>query len=399
LNAAYFECFSGISGDMILGALFDLGLDRDKWAAEMSRLNLSESPEYLITREMRGAISAHGFEVRAKKQENIVRRFEDAKKILENSSLSDDIKEKSVNSFRRLLACEAKIHNMDIDHVHLHEISGLDTIIDVVGTYVAMEMLGIEFVASSPVNVGSGTVETQHGTLPVPAPATVMLLEGASVYSSGSGELTTPTGALLITELASAFGEMPLMTIRNSGYGAGRNNGTGRPNVLRIITGELQQPESTGPAELIYNISTNIDDMEPRAIGYLLEKIIDAGALDAFIQPVYMKKSRPGFVLSVLCENDFVNSAVEMILKETSTLGVRILPTPRICVRRENKTIETEFGPINVKLAYHRDEILRINPEYEDCAAAARETGRPVMDIIDKAKNIAVETLINKNKD
>jgi pyridinium-3,5-bisthiocarboxylic acid mononucleotide nickel chelatase len=391
MKTIYFDCFSGASGDMILGALFDLGLSLPDWRSEMEKLGLGNSAISTTAPVSRGGIRATRFSVECNEISAPPRLLADILSIIENSTLEADIKERSSNAFRRLAACESEIHGKNIDEVHFHELSGLDTIVDIVGTFVAFKMLGIAYAASSAVNVGSGVIECAHGLLPVPAPATAKLLAGVPVYSRSEGELTTPTGALLITELSSAFGDMPDMTVGKIGYGAGAAERK-LPNLLRVFLCEPRAAASIRGGQVLYHLATNIDDIDPRAIGYLLERILEEGALDAYMQPAYMKKNRPGVIFNVLCEAAFVSRAIDMILSETSTLGVRVLPTPRICIDRRAETIETEFGPIGVKLALIDGQVRRANPEYEDCAAAARKTGVPLMKIIDTVRAEAVRT-------
>ncbi len=394
MKIAYFDCFSGVSGDMLLASLFDAGLNIELWKDEMGKLFLCEEPEYIVEKVTRGGISATSFEVVEKEKTHLERKLSDILSVLEKSGLDDQTKERASNIFRRLASCEAEIHRTDISEVHFHELSGLDTIVDVVGCLTAIKLLGVEHVIASPINVGSGFVECAHGVLPVPAPATAKLLTGYPVYSRFEGELTTPTGALLITEIASSFGEMPQMVIDSIGCGGGREL-EGHPNVLRVFIGQAVEQAGADSNDVVYHISTNIDDMDPRVIGWLLEKEMEEGALDVYIEPVYMKKNRPGNVINVICNSDFVERAIELILTETTTLGVRIVPVQRFCLERRFEKVATEYGEVNVKLVVSGGKVMRANPEYEDCARIARESGVPIIKIIEESKKIADAIFVN----
>ncbi|MFA6448563.1 MAG: nickel pincer cofactor biosynthesis protein LarC [bacterium] len=394
MRIIYFDCFSGISGDMLLAALFDAGLSFQAWSAEMDKLALDENPRFSLEKVSRGGISATLFNIECQNDGHHERKLDDMLRILDRGSIDPDIKERSANAFRRLAACEAEIHGRDIADVHFHELSGLDTIVDIVGAFTAVKLLGADAAASSPVNVGSGIVECAHGILPVPAPATAKLLEGVPIYSRFEKELTTPTGALLLTELTRSFGDLPLMTVESIGYGAGGEK-RHQPNVLRVIIGDVHAAEEINSQEIIHHVSTNIDDTDPRAVGYLLERVLEEGALDAYIEPIFMKKNRPGVVFNVLCGAEFVGKAIDMILSETMSLGVRVVPTPRMCINRRNEIIETPFGPIKVKLAIINGSVRRANPEYEDCARAARETGRPLIEVLETVRRVAETAFVS----
>ncbi|HOX29202.1 MAG TPA: nickel pincer cofactor biosynthesis protein LarC [bacterium] len=395
----YFDCFSGISGDMILGALFDLGLHFSRWAAEMEKLRLPDASFEPPEKTSRAGLTATRFNPESAVRDSghkHERRLDDILKIIAESGIDEDTKDRASAAFRRLALCEARIHGKKVQDVHFHELSGLDTIIDIVGAFVGIKMLGVEAFAASAVNVGSGTVNTAHGVLPVPAPATAALLEGAPVYSRFEGELTTPTGALLLTELTSNFGDIPLMALRASGFGAGGSDKE-HPNVLRVLLGESAAPVGAGVAgktDILYTVSTNVDDTEPRALGYLLERALELGAMDAWFEPVFMKKNRPGVVINILCNSELMDRAADLVIRETSTLGVRISPTPRICLDRRMEIVDTVFGPIRVKLALRDGRALRANPEYEDCARAARASGLPLQQVIDTARRIAEDRFV-----
>jgi len=373
---------------MILAALLDAGLPFSDFTAEIEKIGLPEQPRLKVQRVIRGGVSASLFSVETENSPHCTRNLGDMLRILDGAKIDPDVRERAANAFRRIATCEAGIHGVSVDSIHFHELSGLDTIIDIVGVFAAVKLLGVDSVVASPVNVGSGVIECAHGILPVPAPATAKLLEGVPVFSRFNGELTTPTGALLLTELACSFGDMPLMTVGSIGHGAGYKE-LMHPNILRAFIGEQQKPTEMHGQGVVYHISTNIDDTEPRILGYLLERELEEGALDAYYEPVIMKKSRPGFVFNVLCNADTVQKAVDLIMSETGTLGVRIQTIPRFCIERRIETVDTVFGKIRVKLAITGGAVRSANPEYEDCALAARKKGKPLYIIIETAREAA----------
>lgn len=378
---------------MLLGALFDLGVDFAAWQEEIRKLGLEEGPGCESAQVRRRGIAGRSFRV-VETGGGPARRLEDIRRIVGGSALEAGIKEKTLAAFERLAECEGAVHGRPPAEIHFHELSGLDTIVDIAGAFIALDMLGAVTVYSSPVNVGAGFVEMSHGTLPVPAPATARLLEGAAVYSRFDGELTTPTGALLITQLAAGFGPMPEMTLRRVGCGAGGTDFP-HPNILRAFLGRPssggESPGGPAASGEIFHLSTNIDDMDPRICGYVCERLLDMGALDVYTEPVYMKKNRPGFVLNVLCGPEMMSRAIEFIIRETTTLGVRYRRVRRVCADRRIETVETEYGPLRVKLGYMSGGLVNANPEYEDCAAAARSSGAPLADVMEAARRAAAD--------
>ncbi len=384
----YFDCSFGVSGDMILGALFDLGVDFDGWLDEMKKLGLEEGPECETREVRRHGIRGCSFRVNGcEGGGGPARRLDDVEKIIGGCDLDEVIKAKTIAAFERLAACEGEIHGKPTREIQFHELSGLDTIVDIAGTHVALEMLGVDAVHSSPVNVGTGFVEMRHGVLPVPAPAAAKLLEGAPVFSRFEGELTTPTGALLITQLAADFGPIPAMTLLRVGHGAGASD-FGHPNILRAFVGEAAGPVRAGLEEIMH-IATNIDDMDPRVCGYVCERLLAAGAMDVYTEPIYMKKNRPGFILNVLCAPGMLGDVADYIMRETSTLGVRFQRVSRLCAERETVSVETAHGTVRVKLGRLNDELINVNPEYEDCAEIARENNIPLADVMETARRAA----------
>ncbi len=274
---------------------------------------------------------------------------------------------------------EAAIHGTALEQVHLHEVGAVDSIIDVVGSVFALEMLGVDRVISSPLNVGGGTVRCSHGVYPVPAPATLMLLEGAPVYAGAPQvELVTPTGALLVTDYASEFGDMPLMRIRKTGYGAGARDFADTPNVLRVILGDADAPRSL---HSIVVIEAEIDDMNPQIFGVLMDRLLGEGALDVFYTPIQMKKSRPGTLLTVIASPDARERLAGTIFRETTTIGVRYQPMQRECLERSMVTVQTPLGAVRIKLARRNGDILNAAPEFDDCVRLAREHDVPAKEV------------------
>ncbi len=295
--------------------------------------------------------------------------------------ISPSAKSKTAKALTRIATVEAAIHGKPVDEVHFHELSGIDTIVDVAGAFIALDIMGFDKVICAPVNVGTGTVECAHGIMPVPAPATAALLAGCPVYAQFDGEMTTPTGALIVTETACSFGPMPGMNIVTIGYGAGGRE-CAHANVLRLFSGTDGAKASNDLPDSVYIASANIDDMDPRVCGYLMERLFRGGALDVFIQPVQMKKNRPGITFSVMCDAAFLPVAVDMLMKETPTLGVRVNECARYCAERKIEVIETTLGPLRVKIAEWEGKVLRVSPEFDDCARLARRAGIPVADIV-----------------
>lgn len=374
MKTAYFDCFSGISGNMVLGALIDLGLEPDLLHASLASM-VEEEFRLEAKRVKKGPIEACHLEV--KSDEERIRQLPEILEALDGSALKPEVKETCRRTFIRMVEAEARIHGGTVQDVHLHEIGELDTLVDVAGSLAGLDMLGIEKVVSSPVNLGKGMIKCKHGTVPVPAPITAELMKGASAYSGEvEGELTTPTGAAIITALAERFGSMPLMKLTGTGYGAGTMD-LAVPNVLRVLVGEVPEADLVGMQEVAL-LETNIDDMNPQLYEPLMEDLFQWGALDAFLTPLQMKKGRPGTMLSVLCEVDRINRLLDIIVRESTTLGVRVSRMQRLALPRTYRTVQTEYGEIRVKLAVKDGRTVRAVPEYEDCKRAARGKGVPV---------------------
>jgi uncharacterized protein (TIGR00299 family) protein len=385
MKIAYFDCIAGASGDMLLGALVDAGLPVESLYEKLAALNLGDEFELKAHK-----VSKNGFE--ATKVDVIVhkhqhgRHLAEIETIIHNSSLPEHIQEKAIGMFRRLAEVEAGIHGEPVEEVHLHEVGGVDTIVDVVGTLLGLEALGVKQVYASSLPLGRGFVKGAHGQIPLPAPATVALLKGVPVRGSEiEMELVTPTGALLLSTLCVAFGSIPAMTLTGQGYGAGGRD-LPIPNVARLLLGEQSAGRKQGTdVESLMLLETNVDDNSAEINGYVMEKLFAGGALDVFFTPIQMKKNRPATLLSVLCRPVDVD-ALEMILfRETSTLGVRRQPVERRCLERESETVDTPYGPVRVKVARLPDGSTKRAPEYEDCKRAAQAHDVPLRKVYDAA--------------
>jgi uncharacterized protein (TIGR00299 family) protein len=303
--------------------------------------------------------------------------------IIDNSGLADDIKIKSEKIFERLAEAEAKVHNTTPEKIHFHEVGAIDAIIDIVGSVICLNLLGIDKVYASKIHVGTGFVECAHGKIPIPAPATSELLKNIPIYSTGiQNELTTPTGAAIITTLAQAFGNMPPMILNNTGYGAGSRD-LEIPNMLRVLVGEFS--ESDYESDTVTIIETNIDDMNPEHYEYLMEQLFEKGALDATLTPIIMKKSRPGLLMTVISPAKILDDLLNIVFSETTTFGVRIRQIERKILKRKIKTVKTRFGKIRVKIGYFNNQTKAV-PEYEDCRRAAKEAGVPIREIYQEAQ-------------
>lgn len=391
---AYFDCFSGISGDMILGALLDAGLDFDALKAGIAKLNLPG-----CTLEHRKVskrnIAATKFDVLDAGGQKY-RHLADLNKVVAAAAISDDVKRTAKKIFLRIAEAEARIHDQPLEKVHFHEIGAVDTIVDVVGALVALEILDVEQVFSSPLNVGSGFVEFSHGKFPVPAPATAEILKGVPVYSTdATGELVTPTGAAIISEVAGSFGDMPMLTTQAVGYGAGERDRE-QPNVLRVFIGHLAADDD--PArDTITVIETNIDDMNPQFYESVFEKLFANGALDVFMTNIMMKKSRPAIQLTVLCTPEKEPQLTQLIFEETTTIGLRIRQEARRKLQREVREIETEFGKIKFKVSLLDGKILNHSPEYEDCKKIAQEHGLSVKEVSERLARCEAFTQVERS--
>ena len=386
MRTLYFDCFAGASGDMILGALVAAGVDRAALSEELSRLNVDGFAVNFET-VTRSGLSATYAKVETA-PEHKHRHLSDIKKIIESSAVSDKAKTLSIEIFTRLAEVEARVHNEPVERVHFHEVGALDAIVDIVGAAICFDLLKIDRFVSSPLHVGSGTVEMAHGRFPVPPPAVAELLKGVPFYSSDiAGELLTPTGAAIITTVCKEFGPMPQMTAEAVGYGAGTRQYKDFPNVLRVLIGENEAEAATD--ERLWMIETNIDDMSPQLLGHVMDRAFELGALDCYFTPVQMKKNRPGVLLSVICERDCKESLTNLLFRETTTLGVRSYEVERRALRRSVMTVETPYGPVGVKVAHLNGEVVNEMPEFEDVRAVATKAGVPLK-VVEDAVRAAV---------
>jgi len=392
MKIAYFDCFSGVSGDMILGALIDAGLDVRELELELGKLKLS-GYKLKAEKTTRKGISGTKFSVEAAEQ-NAKRSLKDIVAIVDRSDLDDDVKALSKKTFQELATVEAEIHGKDVEEVHFHEVGGLDSIIDVIGFIIGIKKLGIEAVYSSRIHVGTGFVECRHGVLPVPAPATLAMLKGIPVYSRGiEAELATPTGVCLLKTLAKSFGNMPEMKVEKVGYGAGSRE-LEIPNLLRVCVGEADAEEYEKDEVIL--IEANLDDMNPELLAYASETLLKQGALDVFMTPVFMKKNRPGTMLSVLTTPDRLDEILATVFSEVTTLGVRLHHLERRKLPREVISMKTRFGEIKVKVGRMADQIKTISPEYESCKEIALKQGIPLKEVYDEAREAARKELFNQ---
>ncbi len=396
---AYFNCSSGISGDMILGALVDAGVPLEELKNRLALLPI-RGYELRARKVKKAGIMATKVDVVVERSavsgQRSAKKWKDIEKIIISSKLSDEIKQKGLSIFKRLFAAEAKVHGRKIQDIHLHELGAVDCIVDIFGTLTGLDILGIDTVYSSPLNVGSGTVKTEHGLLPVPAPATVQLLKKIPVYSTDIlFELTTPTGAALISSLAKRFSGIPEMKILKTGTGAGNKDFKAQPNVLTMIVGEKakigsqesgvrsqENKERTQTKDSIMIIETNIDDMNPQVYEYVMEKLFKEGALDVFLTQIIMKKSRPGTKLSVLCNEDKMESLIDIIMNETTSIGVRFYKAERKVLRRESKPVKTKYGRVDIKISYFGDKRQKRSLEYEDCKRIAKKYNLPLLEVM-----------------
>jgi uncharacterized protein (TIGR00299 family) protein len=374
---AYFDCFSGISGDMTLGALIDLGTPVDWLQNELSRLPLSGF-QLAVTPVVRNGIQASAASVEIENSGHS-RDYKEIKSLLEGCPLSDAVTSRSLAVFEKLARAEAGIHGCALEEVHFHEVGGVDALVDIVGTALCLEKLGIHKVISSRIPLGSGFVQCQHGKLPVPAPATIEILKDAPVYGTDvAGELVTPTGAALISSLAESFGPLPPMHVKNTGYGAGQRELPDRPNLLRIIAGTPAGAIDGLQIDQIIILETSIDDMNPEIFGFTMERLYADGALDVYWIPVQMKKNRPGTLVQVLCTEDRKDPLIHRLLSETTSLGVRYYKAERKRLAREQLTIRTSFGEIRVKRIKSLDGSDRLVPEYDVCREIALKRNLPL---------------------
>ena len=384
MKCAYFDCFSGISGDMTLGALLDAGVSADHLRDELRGLNL---PGWELSSEKvwKNGMAATYAKVGAQ-DTTTHRSLSTILSLIEKSALASGVKTRATAIFQKLGEAEAAVHDVPLEKIHFHEVGAIDAIIDIVGACIGFSALGIESFACSALNVGGGTAKMAHGVLPVPAPATARLLLGKPTYSNGvQKELVTPTGAAIVATLCSSFGPQPPMTVSAIGYGAGTADLEGQPNVLRLMVGEAAEKRAASESETIRVLEANLDDMNPQIYGYFLEKALAAGALDVFSTPVQMKKNRPGMLVTVLCKPEDESKFHEIFFAETTTLGVRAYTAERRVLARQWETVHTNFGDVRIKVARLNGHIRQASPEFEDCRKLAEAKNVPLQRVMDEA--------------
>ncbi len=384
MKIAYFDCFSGISGDMTLGALVDAGCDLEVLRAGLQGLQV---PGWTIFSEKvwKNGIAATYVRVTTEDQSQH-RSLSTILEILEKSKLAEPIRKNAAAIFRKLGEAEASVHDVPLDKIHFHEVGAVDAIVDIVGACIGFDALGIQKFACSPLDVGGGTARMAHGVLPVPAPATARLLQGKPTYSTGvQKELVTPTGAAIVATLCEGFGPQPPMVVSAIGYGAGTADLEGQPNVVRIMIGEAAERVVPGFEEEISVIEANLDDMNPQIYGYFLEKALASGALDVYTTPVQMKKNRPGTLLTVLSKPQDTNTLISLIFAETTTFGARTYRAQRRTLPRESVSVHTQYGDVHVKLSRVNGTIRHVAPEYEDCRKLAAQKNVPLQKVISEA--------------
>ncbi len=441
MRVAYLDCFSGVSGDMFLGALVDAGVPPRLLEAAVAELRLGARLK--ISRVMRNGISATKVDVYVGDEKDMpreeywakagaadalsprhshdehghghphdhhqhahsaeseasgtahashghARSLSDIRTLIGKAGISERAKSVAIEIFEALGVAEAKIHNIPVDQVHFHEVGAVDAMVDIVCAAVGVEALGVDEIVCSPLNVGGGTVKCAHGTLPVPAPATVELLKEAPVYSSGVlAELVTPTGAAIVKVLARRFASFPEMTIEKAGYGAGSREIPGLPNVLRLTVGEAATAAIANvTGDTVTVLEANLDDLNPQVFGYVFDRLLDEGALDAFAAPIQMKKNRPGTLLSVLCNPERAAKLTEIIFQETTTLGVRRHEEARQCLARRWENVRTPWGEVRIKIASMNGSITNYAPEYEDCRKIAAEHRVPLKTVMQEAARL-----------
>jgi pyridinium-3,5-bisthiocarboxylic acid mononucleotide nickel chelatase len=384
MKLAYFDCFSGISGDMTLGALVDAGCDLEHLRGELRGLQVA-GWELSAEKTWKNGMAATYVRVKADDQQKH-RSLSAILQILKDSQLAPQVRDRASAVFQKLGEAEARVHDVPLEKIHFHEVGAVDAIVDIAGACIGFQALGIESFACSPLNVGGGTVKMAHGVLPVPAPATAHLLKGKPTYSNGvQRELVTPTGAAMMATLCDSFGPQPPMTVSAIGYGAGTADLEGQPNVLRIMVGEAAEKAIPGYDEEIAVVEANLDDMNPQIYGYFLEKALGAGALDVYTTPVQMKKNRPGTLLTVLCKVQDANALMSLIFAETTTFGVRTYRAQRRILPREHVSVSTSFGDVRIKVSRVNGRILHVAPEYDDCRKLAVEKNVPLQRVIQEA--------------
>jgi uncharacterized protein (TIGR00299 family) protein len=383
MNILYLDCYAGISGDMTVAALLDLGVPLEHLRTELAKLELPAGSYEISTKNTeRRHMAALKFDV-AVHDHHTHRHYADISTLIAGSSLPEPVKERAQKIFRRLAEAEAKVHGVAVEEVHFHEVGAVDSIVDIVGAAICLEYLEVDQIYVSALPLGSGFVETAHGRLPVPAPATAELMQGLALHGEcGPGERVTPTGAAIVAALAVGSGSQPKMTLEKIGCGAGNKDFADCPNILRAFLGK--NVEKSDRADEVIAVETNIDDSTPEILGYTMERLLEAGALDVFFSPIQMKKNRPGVLLSFLCHKQQLDELAQIVLTETSAIGLRHYRADRIVLERRIVEQDTKFGPVKFKQVLdHQGAFLRSTPEYEDCRRIAIENKIPCRDVME----------------
>ena len=377
-----YDCFSGISGDMNLGAMIDLGIDKDYLIGELNKLNL-KGWELLVQKDQRHGIHGTKVTVRQTRHEHAHRHLSDIKKIIYDSALDEKTKELSLKIFMKIAEAEAAVHGISIEKVHFHEVGAVDSIVDIVGAAICFNALNADAVHVSSVELGGGFVKCDHGRLPVPAPATAEIIKGLPVKKGGLDfEATTPTGAAILSALVTHFGNDIVIKTETTGYGVGQKEHPDVPNLLRVSIGELEAVSDPGHNAL--QIECNIDDMNPEFFDHISDKLFSAGASDVFLSNIIMKKGRPGIVLKVICENETAEQVKNIIFTESTSLGIRTFPFRKDTLSRKFETVSTAFGDVKIKRSFHMGKEVSAKPEYDDCKRIASEKGIPVKEVYNK---------------
>ncbi|HRH45070.1 MAG TPA: nickel pincer cofactor biosynthesis protein LarC [Pyrinomonadaceae bacterium] len=402
MKSLYFDCFAGASGNMILGGLVALGIDENELIEQIKLLDISDF-EIEFTTANKSGISAIHANVKVP-HEHAHRHLHHIEKIINESRLSQSIKERAIKIFTRLAEAEAKIHGIEVKKVHFHEVGAMDAIIDVVGACIGFEMLGIERFACSKIHVGSGFAKMAHGKFPIPPPAVAELLQGIPIYSTEiTGELCTPTGAAIISTLCDSYGEINDLNIEKIGYGAGTREYKDFPNAIRLMFGTRDQGQETREEKCsehrprttnhLILLETNLDDTTGQVLGYVMDKAFESGALDCWFTPIQMKKNRPATMISILCENKNRQKLTELLYIETTTLGVRVREVERECLERKFVKVETQFGEIDVKIGLLNGKQVNAMPEFDQLKKVAVENNIPLKEL----KEIVLRKLNEQN--
>jgi uncharacterized protein (TIGR00299 family) protein len=384
-----YDCFSGISGDMNLGAMIDLGVEKSFLIDELNKLNV-KGWELEVVKDQRHGITGTKVTVKQTRHEHAHRHMSDIEKIINESELENPVKELSKKIFMKIAVAEAKVHNTTIDHVHFHEVGAIDSIIDIVGAAICFNFLKVEGVHVSTVELGSGFVKCDHGKLPVPAPATAEIIKGIPARKGGVDfEATTPTGAAILAALGTDFSNGLPLKIEKTAYGVGQKENPDVPNLLRVFMGEAISKTESGHNSL--HLQCNIDDMNPEFYEYISEKLFKAGASDVYLSDIIMKKGRPGIVLNVLCEAESADTLKQIIFTESTTLGIRTFPFRKETLVRKFVTIDTIYGEVKIKRSYYNEKEVSCKPEYDDCKRIASEKGIPLKEVYNNIMALLVK--------